>query len=89
MEFGMVINKDVVQQKERKLTKLQAKSNSAIQMVQSTIGYLEAVNSEIQSTQTEIDTYMSRLEETRSGLASTFDKNQKIMQNFKQLLCVD
>ena len=45
--------------------------------------------SDIQTTMDEIDTYMQRLNDTRSSLSTTHDKNEKIMQNFAKLLCVD
>ena len=61
----------------------------AVQMVQNTIDNLQAVNSDIQTTMDEIDTYMQRLNDTRSSLSTTHDKNEKIMQNFAKLLCVD
>lgn len=32
---------------------------------------------------------MQRLNDTRSSLSTTHDKNEKIMQNFAKLLCVD
>ena len=57
--------------------------------VQNTIDNLQAVNSDIQTTMDEIDTYMQRLNDTRSSLSTTHDKNEKIMQNFAKLLCVD
>lgn len=80
---------DLLQEKEKRLTELTEESAYAVQMVQNTIDNLQAVNSDIQTTMDEIDTYMQRLNDTRSSLSTTHDKNEKIMQNFAKLLCVD
>lgn len=80
---------DLLQEKEKRLAKLTEESAYAVQMVQNTIDNLQAVNSDIQTTMDEIDTYMQRLNDTRSSLSTTHDKNEKIMQNFAKLLCVD
>lgn len=81
--------KDVLQIKEAVLASLQQESNHAISMVKMTIENLESVNEDIKKTREEIDTYMSRLTATRDGLSDTFAKNEKIMQNFKSLLCME
>lgn len=80
---------DLLQAKEKRLAELTEESAYAVQMVQNTIDNLQAVNSDIQTTMDEIDTYMQRLNDTRSSLSTTHDKNEKIMQNFAKLLCVD
>ena len=81
--------KDVLAQKEAKLASLNAQSETAIQLVQSTINGLEAVNSEIEQTMAEINDHQKRLAETYEGLDATRNKNQRIMQNFKSLLCIE
>ena len=80
---------DQLQEKEKRLAELTEESAYAVQMVQNTIDNLQAVNSDIQTTMDEIDTYMQRLNDTRCSLSTTHDKNEKIMQNFAKLLCVD
>ena len=80
---------DLLQEKEKRLAELTEESAYSVQMVQNTIDNLQAVNSDIQTTMDEIDTYMQRLNDTRSSLSTTHDKNEKIMQNFAKLLCVD
>ena len=80
---------DLLQEKGKRLAELTEESAYAVQMVQNTIDNLQAVNSDIQTTMDEIDTYMQRLNDTRSSLSTTHDKNEKIMQNFAKLLCVD
>lgn len=80
---------DLLQEKEVRLAELSLRSDSAVQMVQSTINNLAIVNQDIEETMGEIDTYLQRLNETRASLDSTHGKNQKVMQNFSQLLCLD
>lgn len=80
---------DLLQQKERQLAELEGKSIQAVQMVQSTMDNLLSVNSSIKATMDEIDTYVQRLNDTRNSLSSTHSKNERIMQNFSKLLCVE
>lgn len=51
---------DLLQEKEKQLAELASKSASAIQLVQTTIDNLQTVNSDIQATMEEIDTYAER-----------------------------
>lgn len=80
---------DLLQEKEARLAELTLRSETAVQMVRNTIDNLQVVNQDIEATVCEIDTYLQRLNETRANLDSTHSKNQKIMQNFSQLLCLD
>lgn len=50
---------DLLQEKEKRLAELTEESAYAVQMVQNTIDNLQAVNSDIQTTMDEIDTYMT------------------------------
>jgi len=80
---------DLLQEKERQLAELEGKSIQAVQMVQSTMDNLLSVNSSIKATMDEIDTYVQRLNDTRNSLSSTHSKNERIMQNFSKLLCIE
>lgn len=80
---------DLLQEKEARLAELSLRSDSAVQMVRSTINNLAVVNQDIEEAMSEIDTYLQRLKETRTSLDATHGKNQKVMQNFSQLLCLD
>jgi len=81
--------KDVLTQKEAKLVALNEQSDAAIRLVQATVTGLETVNGEIEATMAEINEYQKRLAETYEGLDATRNKNQRIMQNFKNLLCIE
>lgn len=89
MVFKKKETMDLLQEKEVRLAELSLRSDSAVQMVQSTINNLAIVNQDIEEAMSEIDTYLQRLNETRASLDSTHGKNQKVMQNFSQLLCLD
>lgn len=80
---------DLIQEKEARLSLLEDRSSMAIQLVQQTVSDLDTVNQEIAETVDEINEYISRLADTRDGLDVTRNRNQKIMQNFEKLLCVD
>lgn len=81
--------KDVLSQKKKELEVLNRKSASAIALVQSTIDGLCDVNEKINETIDDIEEYKASLEETRIGLRDTCARNEKIIQNFKSLLCTE
>lgn len=80
---------NILEQKEAELVALNAKSASAVQLVQATIDGLDKTNAQIQTKIEEIDAIQRRFSDTRNGLEATYSKNQKIMQNFKTLLCAE
>lgn len=80
---------NILEQKESELVALNNKSDSAIQLVRATIDGLDRTNSQIQTKIEEIDEIQRRFSSTRDGLEATYNKNQKIMQNFKTLLCIE
>lgn len=80
---------DLLQEKRKRLGELALRSDAAVQMVQTAINNLKVVSQDIEETMSEIDTYLERLNVTRSSLGTTHDKNQKIMQNLSQLLCLE
>ena len=80
---------DFLQKKEDYLNELVSQSDLALRVVLSTIEDLGTINQNIDSTITEVDTYLKQLNDTRRNLFITKDKNQKIMQNFSKLLCLD
>lgn len=80
---------DLLQEKERRLTELEGQSDKAVQMFQTALDKLSAVNKDIETTMNDIDTYVLRLTATKDNLSSTHSKNAKIMQNFANLLCVE
>ena len=58
---------DLLQEKEKRLAELTEESAYAVQMVQNTIDNLQAVNSDIQTTMDEIDTYMQGIKYTENN----------------------
>lgn len=80
---------DLLQEKEAQLALQTKRSELAVQSVKKSIDDLEQVNGDIQKAMEEIDTYLLRLTDTRKGLAATRNKNERVMQNFSKLLCLD
>ena len=78
---------DVLEQKEAKLSVLTQRSDDAVQLVRSTMNGLDAIDAEIEQTISEIDEIQTRMSNTRAGLEARRNKNQRIKQNFKSLLC--
>ena len=75
---------DVLEQKEAKLSVLTQRSDDA---VRSTMNGLDAIDAEIEQTISEIDEIQTRMSNARAGLEARRNKNQRIKQNFKSLLC--
>lgn len=78
---------DILEQKETKLSTLNQKSDDAVQLVRSTLNGLDAIDIEIDQTISEIDDIQNRMSNARAGLVARREKNQRIKQNFKSLLC--
>jgi chlorite dismutase len=78
---------DVLEQKETKLSILNQQSDDAVQLVRSTLNGLDAIDAEIEQTISEIDAIQARMCNARAGLEARREKNQRIKQNFKSLLC--
>lgn len=78
---------DVLEQKEAKLSALTQQSDDAVWLVRLTMNDLDAIDTEIEQTISEIDEIQTRMTNARAGLEARRDKNQRIKQNFKSLLC--
>lgn len=78
---------DILAEKEAKLVVLNQKSDSAVQLVRSTIDGLAVIDEQISTTIAEIDDIQHRISTTKCGLEERRRKNQQIMHNFKSLLC--
>ena len=79
--------KDILEQKEAKLSVLTQRSDDAVQLVRSTMNGLDAIDTEIEQTISEIDEIQARMSTARAGLEARRNKNQRIKANFKSLLC--
>ena len=79
-------NFDIITQKQTKLRKLQKKSNSALNLVTSTINNLSIVNEKIDQTIYEIEEAKMQLNNTEAELQETKDKNSIIITKFKNLI---
>lgn len=78
---------DVLEQKEAKLSALTKQSDDAVQLVRLAMNGLDAIDAEIEQTISEIDEIQTCMSNARAGLEARRDKNQRIKQNFKSLLC--
>lgn len=78
---------DILEQKEAKLVSLSQQSDDAVQLVRFALNGLDAIDTEIDQTISEIDEMNARLSNARVGLEARRIKNQRIKQNFKSLLC--
>lgn len=77
---------DIIETKQKELEALQVESNSALDIVTSTINQLAAVNEKIDITVNEIEDAKTKLQATEDGLNSTKSHNAKIIAKFKALI---
>lgn len=89
MAFGKKATLDILQAKQTQLNNYTAQFDSAVALVNITIGNLGEINRGIEETIKEIEDYQSELEATRTGLSDAKSKNDKVIANFKALLCAD
>lgn len=83
------VSTDVLETKKAELSAYQARFNSAISLVTSTIDSLNEINEGIEQKVNEIAAYQDELEKTRVGLVDAKDKNARVIKNFSALLDVD
>ena len=77
---------DIIEVKQRELEELQMQSNSALDIVTSTINQLAAVNERIDIKINEITEAKTKLQATEDGLNNTKAHNSKIISKFKTLI---
>lgn len=82
----MMNSKDFLTVQTKKLGDLQRKSQSALDLVTSTINGLKSANAEIASTMADIREYQAMLSEKESQLDGVMKKNERIVDNFSKLI---
>lgn len=80
---------DILAQKKNSLVLYTAQFERAVHLVNETIENLGQINQNISQTIQEIDDYEKELAVTKSGLSEAKAKNDKVIANFKSLLCVE
>lgn len=83
----MAFQRDMLENKRRELELFTQQFYDAVSVVAGSIARLEAISEQTQKKIAEIEEYQARLQETKDGLAKANDKNTRIIQNFKSLLC--
>lgn len=82
-------NRDELKQKEARLAELNERSESAVNLVRATMDGLQSTVEEIDRTIEEVEMLRMRAESAKESLVARKTKNQRIIQNFKALLCED
>ena len=89
MFFSASKESDILRKKQAQLNNYTAQFDAAVSMVTMTIDSLSDLNRSIEAAMTEIEDYQRELSVTKSGLDIARSKNNKVIENFKALLCVD
>lgn len=84
-----MLKKSFVEQKYNDLMRLNIQSNTALDIINNTINRLESINTEIDSTISEINDAQDSLNNTVQELSKTKRNNSTIASKFKQLLEVE
>lgn len=87
--FGKKKAVDVLQTKKAELNAYIVQFDNAVSIVNNTVNSLEKISDGIKDKIQEIDDYQSELAKTREGLDNARIKNDKVIRNFKALLCVE
>jgi len=78
--------KDTIHGKQKRLIKLQKRSTSALNLVNSTIDKLDNIDTEIDFVVEDIENSIEKLTDTKTELVGQKVKNDKIIQKFKALI---
>lgn len=84
-----MLKKSFVEQKYNDLMRLNVQSSAAFDIINNTINRLESINTEIDSTISEINDAQDSLNNTVQELSKTKRNNSTIASKFKQLLEVE
>ena len=84
-----MLKKSFVEQKYNDLMRLNIQSDAALDIINNTINRLESINTEIDSTISEINDAQDSLNNTVQELSKTKRNNSTIASKFKQLLEVE
>lgn len=84
-----MLKKSFVEQKYNDLMRLNVQSSAALDIINNTINRLESINTEIDSTISEINDAQDSLNNTVQELSKTKRNNSTIASKFKQLLEVE
>lgn len=84
-----MLKKSFVEQKYNDLMRLNIQSNAELDIINNTINRLESINTEIDSTISEINDAQDSLNNTVQELSKTKRNNSTIASKFKQLLEVE
>lgn len=84
-----MLKKSFVEKKYDDLIRLNVQSNAALDIINNTINRLESINTEIDSTISEINDAQDSLNNTVQELSKTKRNNSTIASKFKQLLEVE
>lgn len=76
----------IITEKEAQLNSLIKDSESAVDMITTTINRLANVNERISTTRQEIETYRSELERIDGSMEQQFAHNAKVIEKFKGFL---
>lgn len=80
---------DILAQKKNSLDLYNAQFDRAVHVINDTIDNLGQISQSISETMQEIEDYEKELAATKSGLADAKTKNDKVIANFKSLLCIE
>jgi len=84
-----IVTQDILQIKQSQLDTYVAQYDTAVSLVTGTIEQLGIISQGIATTISEIDEYQKQLENTKADLAATKAKNDRVVANFRALLCED
>lgn len=80
------MRKNFIDKKYQELQDLNLESDNALDVVTRTIDRLDSINTKIATVVNEIEDAEQRLNDTKTGLNQTKERNMKIMQRFKELI---
>ncbi len=80
---------DILAQKKNCLDLYKSQFDRAVHTINDTIDNLGLISESINETMREIEDYEKELAATKSGLVETKERNDKVIANFKSLLCVE
>lgn len=80
---------DTLVRHQRNYEQYEQRYNSSVSLLHCTVRELETLGASMDDEIAQIDAHMAELDKTRSQMVASRNRNGKVVENFKHLLCID
>lgn len=83
------MKRDTLARHQKNYQEYEQRYNASVSLLHCTVRELENLGANIDEELAAIDAHMNELSQTRDQIAASRDRNGRVVQNFKNLLCIE